>query len=51
VTTIFSSKSIFFISTDGHSKQVEVSRMSAPEKIFQKAVGALNQGDFGEAER
>jgi predicted O-linked N-acetylglucosamine transferase (SPINDLY family) len=25
--------------------------MSAPEKMFQKAVGALNQRDFGEAER
>src|SRR3974390_344158 len=25
--------------------------MSEPKKIFQRAVGALNQGEFGEAER
>jgi protein O-GlcNAc transferase len=51
VTAIFPSRSIFLISRHGRSRQVEISRMDAPEKIFQKAVSALNQGDVAEAER
>ena len=51
MTAIVPSRSIFLISRHGRSRQVEISRMDAPEKIFQKAVSALNQGDVAEAER
>jgi len=51
VTAIFPSGSIFFISRDERSRQIEASSMSAPETLFQKAVSALNQRDVAEAER
>ena len=51
VTAIFPLRSIFFISRDERSRQVEASSMSAPETLFQNAVSALNQRDVAEAER